>query len=71
MQLPNLPWEPCAAYLVLRKGNPVVVSNHGRPLKMCVVLEMHLDLRGLTVGCHDFQVRYLLLVSTDLARVLG
>lgn len=52
--LSSLPWEPCAAYLVLRRGNPAVVANQGRAFKTCLVPEMHLDLRGLTMGCHDF-----------------
>lgn len=54
VQLPSLPWEPCATYLVLSRENLAVVANSGRLLKMCVVLEMHLDLLGLPIGCHDF-----------------
>lgn len=36
------------------EGDPAVVANSGRLLKMCVVLEMQLDLPGLTIGCHCF-----------------
>lgn len=54
VQLARLPWEPCATYLVLRRENLAVVANSGRLLKMCVVLEMHLDLFGSPIGCHDF-----------------